>query len=346
MDSGAVGALFARMMLAFSPTRKVPVRKRPRATTIATIALVAPLTILAIWIGADAALMPGCAGCHLTDEFGSETSAGAHASVACAKCHGGTTAMSRVRFGTSQVLGMYLPLVGVDPTLADVPSARCTSCHEAVLAGLVESGGLRIKHEICAQGQACTDCHSPTAHGAALSWPRTTAMDPCFECHATAGITTACDACHAGRLPSERIKSGPFVVTHGPDYLKTHGMGRMTTCSACHEQDRCARCHGAGVPHGVKFVQQHASQAASSAAKCSGCHVEAFCSDCHAYPMPHPAEFTPQHADIVEKDGRDGCLTCHVESDCVRCHVKHVHPTTLNQLRGLGVLGEGGDVDE
>jgi hypothetical protein len=314
--------------------------------TIGTIVVVVPLAILAVWIGASAALMPGCAGCHLTSTFGAETAAGPHAQVACGDCHGGTTIASRASFGANQVLGMYLPLMTPDPTLSSVSSARCSSCHEDDLAGVAESAGLRVKHSACAQFIECATCHSPTAHGAALGWPRSTSMELCFECHATSGGPLECDTCHTGRLPADRIKTGTFAVTHGPNYLTTHGMGKMTTCGACHEDSKCAGCHGAGVPHGARFVQQHAQAAALPGADCQGCHIGTFCSDCHTYEMPHPASFTPEHADIVARDGESGCATCHAPEDCVTCHVKHVHPTTLDQLRGLGVItgdGEAGD---
>jgi hypothetical protein len=319
-------------------------RPAPRTIILATVSAVVLLLVLSV--GVTAGFMPGCAGCHLTGAFGEQTAAGAHSAAECSKCHGGTTVISRLEFGVSQVFGMYLPLRDVDPTLAQVTADRCQACHADEIAQPIESDGLRIEHKYCAENAECTSCHSPTAHGSAVNWPRTFSMDPCYACHAAGGISIECDTCHAGRLPNERTKTGAFAVTHGPDYLTTHGMGKMSSCAACHDATKCQSCHGVGVPHGPSFVQMHGDQAASAGAKCTGCHIEEFCSDCHTYPMPHPADFTPQHADITARDGQDGCLRCHAESDCVTCHVKHVHPTTLDQLRGFGVIGSAVIPDE
>jgi hypothetical protein len=84
-------------------------------------------------------------------------------------------------------------------------------------------------------------------------------------------------------------------------------------------------------------VTSHPESSNSSAAKCGSCHQENFCIDCHGYKMPHPARFTSEHSQIVEKDGEAGCRRCHAENDCVDCHVRHVHPTTSEQMDLLGI---------
>lgn len=313
-----------------------------RAPKIAIVLLVAVPVALALWVGASAAFMPGCAGCHLEGAFGEQSAASAHADVACSSCHGGTTALTRLDWGLNQVFGMYLPLIDADPTLSSVSRARCVSCHEAALAGISEAGGLRVKHESCAQANECTDCHGATAHGSALAWPRTASMELCLDCHAAVQGPTGCDSCHRGRLAADRIKTGTFAVTHGPNYQTTHGLGRMTTCGPCHDESKCAGCHGAGVPHGGRFVQRHSDIALREDATCEACHTQEFCSNCHSIEMPHPPSFTPEHATIVKRDGDTLCKTCHAPEDCVRCHEMHVHPVTLEQLRGLGVIPPDG----
>lgn len=317
---------------------------RPRAITIGVLAVIVPLAALAVWIGVSAVYMPGCSGCHLQGEFATRTAAGVHAALECKSCHGGVTIASRAEFGVHIVLGMHLPLVATDPSLSNVPDATCDSCHEDGTAGVVENAGLRVRHSECARAHTCTTCHSPTAHGSALAWPRTASMELCFECHADVGAPVACDSCHSDRLPTDRIKTGTFAVTHGPDYLTTHGMGRMTTCGPCHAPDKCVGCHGAGVPHAARFVQQHAQIAADPAADCTSCHLQTFCSNCHGLEMPHPPSFTAEHSQIVEREGEEGCATCHAPDDCTRCHEMHVHPTTIEQLEGFGILTpQGGE---
>ncbi len=118
-------------------------------------------------------------------------------------------------------------------------------------------------------------------------------MELCYECHGTSKIASKCDLCHAEKLPTDRVQSGVFAATHGPEWRSTHGMGDMKTCGACHEDTKCVGCHGAGVPHAADFVKKHPEPSRSPAADCEGCHEELFCADCHKYEMPHPKSFTP-----------------------------------------------------
>jgi len=231
---------------------------------------------------------------------------------------------------------MYLRLVDIDPALAAVQQESCVACHDRVFTGVVETGGLRILHSECAQTRTCTECHSTVAHADAVSWPRTTSMEMCFDCHGGDGITDDCMACHTGRLARDRISTGTFAVTHGPEYLQTHGMGRMSTCVPCHQPQRCAGCHGAGLPHGPDFMRTHARSATDADARCQTCHQATFCSDCHVYEMPHTEEFVRGHASTIEADGEDGCRRCHQDPDCTECHERHVHPVTAEQLMQFG----------
>lgn len=310
--------------------------RRAMATALVLSGVVAVAYIAAV--AATAVLLPDCARCHMVGEFAAETQRGAHAALECSSCHGGSTPESRIAFANAQVLGMYLNAVDLDRTLSSVSSVTCLRCHDSGMSVPVESAGLRILHFTCAVDRECTECHSPTAHGRALAWPRSSTMEMCFDCHGASGVSDDCELCHTDRLPRDRIRTGSFAVTHGPNYMQTHGMGNMRTCGPCHEPSRCAECHGAGLPHGPDFMTTHGRPARSTNAKCVECHTDSFCIDCHGYEMPHPPEFLPEHASVVDDDGEDGCRRCHAERDCTLCHEKHVHPTTLDQLRSLGVL--------
>jgi hypothetical protein len=228
---------------------------------------------------------------------------------------------------------MALPFPDVDPSVSAVASSRCLSCHRKDIRGTVENGGLRISHASCAGDRECTDCHSTTAHGREITWPKTANMDSCFECHGSAAVPSDCDVCHSERLARDRIRSVPFAVTHGPNAEQTHGMGEMATCDSCHTAARCVRCHGVGLPHGPDFVVQHGPVARSAAAQCADCHQARFCRDCHGMLMPHPTQFVKDHGPTVESEGSDTCRKCHATSDCVDCHVQHVHPVTAEQLQ-------------
>lgn len=316
-----------------------------RIAALAGVAIVALGVLSAGAVGVTAVLRPGCAACHLKGSFASATAASAHAAVACTQCHGDSTFHGRVSFATRQVFGMYLPLQKVDPSTSLVPQAACLRCHGTINEGVSIAAGLRIVHAKCAVGRDCAECHSTTAHGAGVTWPRSTTMEMCFDCHGSGGVPDGCDVCHADRLPADRIRTGSFAVTHGPNYLRTHGLGLMRTCVPCHPASKCARCHGAGLPHTADFVKTHGGAARAADAACEDCHQKAFCSDCHQYEMPHPAAFIKAHADAAASAGEAVCRRCHAEPDCVECHVSHVHPMTEEQMRNLGVLRPGGDAE-
>lgn len=274
-------------------------------------------------------VQPGCVSCHARADLVSTVSQPAHAeeAIECVSCHVGRSFVDRVGFGYYQAFGMVVPFLDTaDTVAAQVRDASCTSCH-GDLAGVTVSSGLRIDHGQCAVGSTCVDCHSTVAHGDAVSWPTTYHMDYCLRCHDSAQVSSSCDTCHVGKLDKTRPSTGPWAVTHGPDWERTHGMGDMATCSACHAEDYCARCHGAGVPHTERFFMAHGRYALEQSASCSSCHRdETFCSDCHGMEMPHTTSFTRDHSDIVDADGDSACLKCHLEEDCTTCHVKHVHP--------------------
>lgn len=308
------------------------------------VAIVALAIAAAGSVTVSAVTLPGCEACHLTGVFGADTAASPHGSVACVDCHVDKRAAGRIGFATRQVFQMVIPLIrDTDRGFADVSRERCLGCHDHVQAGTVsESNGLRIIHAKCAPGTSCTTCHSVTAHGASTRWPRTSTMESCYECHKDSRNVASCDSCHADRESRERISSGSFRVTHGPEWETTHGMGDTATCSACHDDTKCGSCHGVGVPHEGDFLEAHSKFSLDKGAKCTSCHTKRFCSDCHGYPMPHTVKFTLDHAKTVEKDGEKKCLRCHDKADCTTCHVDHVHPVTLEQMRGF-MLQDGGE---
>jgi hypothetical protein len=292
-------------------------------------------------VGYTAVALPGCDSCHLKGDFATDTASSPHADVACADCHVEMTVPGRISFAAREVFHMVVPLVGdLDRSYAAVPADRCASCHpETAQAGIVGTRGLRMQHVTCIGDFTCTDCHSLTAHGASTSWPRVAQMEDCYSCHGQTNEVVACDSCHAEREERQRIFDGPFRVTHGAEWESTHGMGEMRSCSACHTQDKCASCHGVGVPHSGNFLDLHAGFSTSPEARCTTCHREEFCSDCHAYPMPHTAEWVLGHGDLVEDDGEGGCLTCHEKADCTDCHESHVHPVTQEQMDAFDIPG-------
>jgi hypothetical protein len=303
---------------------------RPESSQFVRIviwALLATVLLAAFWVAGTAVVLPSCGLCHATASFAKATAASPHADVACSACHTEPGVVARAELGFREVLHLVGPVGGSTGTYsASVSDARCVSCHEKIYAGVSDSGGIRIAHKTCAKGASCTDCHAEVAHGTATKWNRSYDMDRCLHCHGQAGSIVKCDTCHTKRTTEDRISRGPWAVTHGPDWRKTHGMGDQFTCSACHPAGFCDKCHGPGLPHGASFIQAHPTAAVKPGSKCQSCHDKVFCTGCHGLQMPHPEGFKAAHADLARKDGDKLCRSCHSERDCTQCHVMHVHP--------------------
>jgi hypothetical protein len=282
---------------------------------------------LAAAVGASAVVQPGCARCHMKGDFATATEAGSHSAIACKSCHVPDDVLSRTAWGAHTVSRTLIPMGGsVGRSSSGVPDESCLNCHATVKDGVSTANGLRIDHSRCAVGSECTDCHAATAHGSQVGWVRTYTMDKCLHCHAQGDSMVKCDTCHEERRPDERVVVGPWRVTHGANWRKTHGMGDQFTCSACHPQGYCTKCHGPGLPHGKTFMIDHSDFAKTRGAKCYTCHDKRFCTSCHGVEMPHPSGFTKQHSAIVKKTSDEVCRTCHSQRDCTECHIMHIHP--------------------
>jgi hypothetical protein len=285
------------------------------------------VVLLALVFGITAAVLPGCAVCHRSSNFVAQTAKGAHANVPCVQCHVQPGAPSRIAYAYHLIFGMALRTA---PTrtgpISGVADDTCLSCHAAIMKKDVTANGLSIRHALCTKGRLCTDCHSDTAHGTAVSWPKTSQMNQCLDCHSTGQVRSRCTICHAARSVQQRIRTGEWAVTHGSNWKQTHGMGDLRTCASCHPPDYCVRCHGIPLPHDSDFLRGHPLAATTQRAQCAVCHKQTFCDNCHGLEMPHPIAFTPAHSSIVQKQGSTVCMRCHVQDDCTNCHIKHVHP--------------------
>src|SRR5450759_1491220 len=285
------------------------------------------MLLVALLLGVTAATLPGCTVCHRSAKFVVQTAQSAHAKIACARCHVEPGVATRVVYAYHLVFGMTLQLEPVSSgPVAGITNSTCLSCHQNVMKRVVNVNGLSIDHSKCSKGRLCTDCHSQTAHGTAVQWASTPEMNQCLDCHASAKVRSNCNTCHVGRTVQERVRTGEWIVTHGPSWKTTHGMGDLKTCVACHPDNYCVQCHGMSLPHDSDFIRTHPTQALSQRKDCDVCHKQTFCDDCHGLQMPHPASFTPAHSSIVKKQGSTVCLRCHVEDDCTKCHEAHVHP--------------------
>ena len=313
----------------------MPSKQIPTVLRTAVVVIGAFVALVAVIVGTTAATLPACEACHSSAEWREQDSAHAHVEVSCTECHVRPGVASRVTFAYGEVFGMLVPVMpDRGRSAAAVDDDVCLGCHGHILTSVTESNGLRIAHATCAEGRACADCHSDTAHGESVSWPRVSQMDQCLECHSTDSAENNCDKCHAGKSLEARLNSGSWSATHGPNWESTHGMGDPDTCGACHESGFCAKCHGPGVPHGSDFLVQHSRLAARGVSQCETCHETTFCDGCHGVRMPHPATFTPLHGEVADNKGKETCLRCHDDSDCTTCHNTHVHPGGASEAAG------------
>ncbi len=284
-----------------------------------------------------------CAWCHGDAVRGLQETA--HADTACYACHAPSSA-ERLSFKASELFRMYpAALIGVRPGTGPgsrVGADACRACHEPVLSAAqpTTARGLRILHSVCvADVTSCDACHATDAHGSATRYRQSASMGGCIDCHGRKGASVACESCHTEGYERDDLLSGPFRVTHGANWQQTHGMGDLRQCVLCHQDEDCARCHGAGVPHSAGFGATHGEISLTGEAQCASCHVETFCDGCHDTQMPHPDGFLPQHSSLVTSVSEPACLRCHTAEDCERCHVRHVHPGGARESFGLDAPG-------
>lgn len=307
------------------------------------LAVLAGLVVVVAALAAVTSSPASCRSCHAMRPFADSLKQSPHAQVTCYRCHlerGVWSFPSQKAAEWTSMLGASLRGTGLSGTTTPVSSAACLRCHARVKRGVVEAKGIRIDHSSCAAAPAaCTDCHSAVAHGATTRWVATPVMEECVRCHAEKDAPTACDSCHKGKRERERLRVGPWQVTHGKTWQATHGLGDLRFCRTCHPSDYCVRCHATPLPHGADFGRTHGAQAKLTGAKCLTCHdKQQLCDSCHKIEMPHPAGFLPKHSALAKSLGEKTCRRCHDEVDCTACHEAHVHPGRTD-----GTLGTGPD---
>lgn len=306
----------------------VPDRGARRPRRVVLIALGALLTVT-FAVGAVGSLPAACSLCH-----GSQSDAmaeTAHGDMNCYGCHlenglWGVAEQKTIEF--TRMYPLALAGAGLRNPAAATARTECLQCHADVLDAVSSSGGISVKHRVCAPGPTCDGCHSTVAHGSAVRWAQDATMEDCVDCHERVGAATECEACHTGDRGARQRTRGPWQITHGKNWQKTHGMGDLDGCSTCHPDDFCSKCHGVAFPHPLDFGATHGAQALEDPSACAVCHKsrEQFCDACHMMPMPHPEDFVRSHSSLSEDTTDPRCVRCHVESDCVACHENHVHP--------------------
>jgi hypothetical protein len=224
---------------------------------------------------------------------------GAHARLACAKCH------ARADDATPPAGGRFLGL-----------QQRCTACHDDAHQGRF--------------GSACTECH-----GQDEPWAKAAKFDharfPLLGAHAG----RECAACHqpgtAADLALERAAPASVRACNAC-HADPHGATAAPTALRLPDAGDCARCHA---PTAWRDARPDAAAHARfgfalrgphAAAACASCHgdaaaaprwtgaapAEAACAACHAQ-SPHRAELLA--AARGGEGPADGCAGCHRADD-------------------------------
>lgn len=305
----------------------------PYRVSTKTVALALPaivfLAIIVASVVVESSNPDACALCHRAEADSWKFST--HKDIRCAECHQPSGGPGYIiwRIDVARMVVARLTSARRSPVRAHVASEVCAGCHNSVEKRVIVKRGIRMEHaSVVKAGIPCTECHNEVVHGKAVPVPKTATMDKCTSCHKRDDKTLDCNECHlklAGKLPTSKV--GSWAVLHGDGAKKTHGMGDLYACGACHERAQCRSCH-AEMPHPEGWAYDHAEAAmgADKGKSCFDCHGRSFCDSCHRIEVPHPAGFLKAHSSVAKQKGEEVCTGCHEKEDCVQCHERHVHP--------------------
>lgn len=317
-----------------------PLSPEVRRAAIAAAASAVVLLVVLV-LGITFSSQPfACAACHKAEARNLRRSS--HDGIGCYRCHLPAGMWSFPAAKADEWFRMYPAAItrrGLSGPGPRISRNACASCHQEVLeGGRTKVRGLIIVHAECADTPStCDVCHTGVAHGRAVRWARGLVMDDCVLCHLERRASLKCDTCHTGKLETDRIKTGPWQVTHGRNWERTHGIGDLKTCVTCHPPLKCVSCHHTRIPHAGNFSIEHGREALFPESRCSTCHdVKRWCRDCHGIDMPHAKTFLKQHPTIARHARDPICIKCHTDFDCANCHVRHAHPgATDGNLQGI-----------
>jgi len=209
-------------------------------------------------------------------ESSGQPCADCHEQSGCRGCHTGEVLNEKVdaipRAAAGDPRGIRLP-----DAWPPLHTPDFATRHE--VAGAARS----LECETCHSQNFCADCHNaPAAPGFhPLSYLQTHGSDAtvrdmnCASCHTT---EVFCRSCHQEiGLSSEDARAKTYHDAV-PQWLLVHGRAArqgMETCTACHQQTDCLKCHSAKSgwsvnPHGPGFDADRMAE--RSPLMCSRCH--------------------------------------------------------------------------
>jgi hypothetical protein len=246
---------------------------------------------------------------------------GQHATTACVRCHTGTFASGRTRFGgLSTTCGACHQ---ANPhRFAGPEFQRCDRCHTETAWKPVKAT-MEFDHDrdtkmplVGAHQRACVDCHPRNEFA-------TTKLD-CTGCHETPTHDSPmfdqrpCEQCHSPALQ----KFAVFHFDHDATKFPLLGPRHRIGCERCHTQKlasalppmKCEGCHLEPSPHGKRFAKVSGG--------CAACHTGSTWTRIAAFAHGKQTKFA-----LVGKHSQIKCDACHrgatferVQTGCKECH--------------------------
>lgn len=259
--------------------------------------------------------------CHVLDVPVSSWQAGVHPKVDCVDCHRTPGAFGPVDTRVRAVRDTWANLQGAETLVAAavVDQQACRRCHAQELRGVLEKGGLRVRHRDFETVLSCGICHPGVGHqlsGVAVPGPEST-MSLCARCHVGGVAPSDCRTCHTDdllRVGGEDAALGKIDLPAPKD------------CRGCHDLRPCTECHGIEMPHPPEWgdPKTHARKGAFGLDPvCARCHEEG-CPQCHSrLHTNHGPDWQTKHQAI--SDGTGCVLRCHDKTKvgddmCRLCH--------------------------
>jgi len=221
------------------------------------------------------------------------------------------------------------------------------------------SGGCEGCHHFNTSGPIliCNSCHETSRKRVNVSLPdlKGAYHRQCMDCHREWSHETGCNFCHIPKkdfkgTQKEQIKKkisgkdhpvvleptkisyetnsdkGKFATFYHDDHTKKFGL----SCTTCHKQESCTRCHDVNkssnvIPKTViakkSFKEQHK--------KCISCHKDDNCNSCHLNKEIERFDHTKKTGWTLNKYHINlSCIKCHsnkipyekLENKCISCH--------------------------
>ncbi len=218
----------------------------------------------------------------------------------------------------------------------------CEQCHGDM------TGRATVNSDVQVRMQQCVDCHAEkhvepkavvaVASAAPAAQPGTPesapAVQPAQAAANQAAVAageaapsakpaevTTCSTCHT------QVNKNWAPPSHKENWKKHHGQvarantgETVNTCSVCHEQETCAKCHKDEPPdnHTAFWrTRGHGIQASMDRESCAACHRSDSCETCHRESEPR------NHVGTWGAPKAQHCIGCHLPVQNESCFVCH-----------------------